>query len=305
MEIVNTNINYTYEIMINDINKLKNRYEFIENGSIGYSVLGKNMPYIKIGRGVKEVLYTAAFHANEWITSVLLMKFVENFCIAYETNSDIYGYNARQIFDMTSIYLVPMVNPDGVNLVTGAVPRDSGVYRKFQSLANNYPQISFPSGWKANFNGVDLNLQFPARWERAKEIKFEQGYTKPGPRNFVGTGPLTEPEAIAVYDFTIKHTFKLILAYHTQGEVIYWRFSNYMPLGAEFIGNEFARVSGYSLETTPSESANAGFKDWFISEYNRPGYTIEAGWGENPLPISQFDQIYTDNIGILVLGAVI
>ena len=78
-----------------------------------------------------------------------------------------------------------------------------------------------------------------------------------------------------------------------------------MPLGAEFIGNEFARVSGYSLETTPPESANAGFKDWFISEYNRPGYTIEAGWGENPLPISQFDQIYTDNIGILVLGAVI
>lgn len=156
MEIVNTNINYTYEIMINDINKLKNRYEFIENGSIGYSVLGKNMPYIKIGRGVKEVLYTAAFHANEWITSVLLMKFVENFCIAYETNSDIYGYNARQIFDMTSIYLVPMVNPDGVNLVTGAVKENSDVYLNFKSLANNYPQIPFPSGWKANFNGVDL-----------------------------------------------------------------------------------------------------------------------------------------------------
>ena len=156
MEIVNTNINYTYEIMINDINKLKKRYEFIENGSIGYSVLGKNMPYIKIGRGVKEVLYTAAFHANEWITSVLLMKFVENFCIAYETNSDIYGYNARQIFDMTSIYLVPMVNPDGVNLVTGAVKENSDVYLNFKSLANNYPQIPFPSGWTANFNGVDL-----------------------------------------------------------------------------------------------------------------------------------------------------
>ena len=152
---------------------------------------------------------------------------------------------------------------------------------------------------------MDLNLQFPARWERAKEIKFEQGYTKPGPRDFVGTEPLTEPEAIAIYDFTIKHTFRLILAYHTQGEVIYWRFANYIQPGAEFIGNEFARVSGYSLETTPPESANAGFKDWFISEYNRPGYTIEAGWGENPLPISQFDQIYTDNIGILVLGAVL
>ena len=35
------------------------------------------------------------------------------------------------------------------------------------------------------------------------------------------------------------------------------------------------------------------------------GYTIEAGIGENPLPISQFDEIYNDNIGILILGAVV
>lgn len=35
------------------------------------------------------------------------------------------------------------------------------------------------------------------------------------------------------------------------------------------------------------------------------GYTIEAGFGENPLPISQFDEIYRDNLGILILGAVL
>ena len=45
--------------------------------------------------------------------------------------------------------------------------------------------------------------------------------------------------------------------------------------------------------------------DWFIQDYNRPGYTIESGIGENPLPISQFDEIYQDNIGILILGAVL
>ena len=60
--------------------------------------------------------------------------------------------------------------------------------------------------------------------------------------------------------------------------------------------------SGYSLEITPEYSSFAGYKDWFIQTYNLPGYTIEAGLGVNPLPLSQFDKIYRDNIGILVTG---
>lgn len=67
----------------------------------------------------------------------------------------------------------------------------------------------------------------------------------------------------------------------------------------------FARSSGYTLANTPYNSSFAGYKDWFIQNYNRPGYTIEAGIGINPLPISQFDEIYRDNIGILVLGSVL
>lgn len=303
--IVQTNISYTYEILTKDIQELKNTYPFLQIGTIGYTVLGKPIPYIRIGNGAKEVMYSASFHANEWITTVVLMKFVEDFSKAYTQNTTIYDYRAQQIFEETTIYIVPMVNPDGVDLVTGAVQPETSIYQNYQYLARNFPAIPFPSGWKANFNGVDLNLQFPARWYRAREIKFAQGYNKPGPRDYVGEGPLTEPEALAIYSFTLMHNFRLILAYHTQGEVIYWKYGNFLPPESEYIGTRFADSSGYTLDITPPESAYAGFKDWFISEYNRPGYTIEAGWGENPLPISQFDKIYTDNIGILVLGAVL
>ncbi|MFR8104092.1 MAG: M14 family zinc carboxypeptidase [Clostridia bacterium] len=148
-------------------------------------------------------------------------------------------------------------------------------------------------------------MQYPAGWENAREIKFAQGFTSPAPRDFVGPSPLSAPESIAVYNFTVTHNFRLILAYHSQGEVIYWRFLDYNPPDSRYIGEEFARVSGYTLEDTPYSSSFAGYKDWFIQTYNRPGYTIEVGRGENPLPISQFNQIYRDNIDILGLGMVL
>lgn len=303
--IVPTNIAYTSCILQNNIEQLKKEYRFLKIGNIGYSVLGKPIQYIKIGNGTNEVLYAGSFHANEWITSVVLMKFVENFCKAYEKNEKIYGYSAREIFNKSSIYIVPMVNPDGVDLVTGVIPENTGRYNQFKDISLNFPSIPFPSGWKANFNGVDLNLQFPAGWLNAKRIKYAQGYNKPAPRDFVGNGPLTEPEALALYNFTLIYNFRLILAYHSQGQVIYWKYADFMPKDSEEIGKKFAQVSGYTLDLTPPESAYAGYKDWFIQEYNRPGYTIEVGIGTNPLPISQFNKIYNDNIGILVLGAIL
>ena len=152
---------------------------------------------------------------------------------------------------------------------------------------------------------MDLNLQFPAGWENVKEIKYSQGFNRPAPRDFVGFGPLTEPEALAIYNFTLSHDFRLVLAYHTQGKEIYWQFQNYNPPKSYEIGQKLANSSGYALSATPYNSSFAGYKDWFIQNYNLPGYTIEAGLGENPLPISQFDEIYQNNIGILILSSIL
>lgn len=152
---------------------------------------------------------------------------------------------------------------------------------------------------------MDLNLQFPAGWQEARRIKFEQGFTRPAPRDYAGEGPLIEREALAIYNFTLENNFDLTISYHTQGKEIYWNFQNINPPGGYEIGQIFSRVSGYKLANVPYNSSFAGYKDWFIQNYNKPGFTIEAGIGQSPLPLSQFDEIYNDNIGVLVLGMII
>ena len=301
MEDFNFNSNVVYE----NLESLMQQYPFLQTSSAGKSILGKNIPYVRVGRGQKEVFYSASIHANEWITSIILLEFLYEYCNAIKNNSTIWGFSARRLFESVSIYIMPIVNPDGVDLVTGALSHDSTAYKQAQEIANNFPNIPFTDGWKANIRGVDLNLQFPAGWENARQIKYSQGFTRPAPRDFVGYGPLTEPESLAIYNFTLQHNFRLILAYHSQGEVIFWQFQNFNPPNALFIGNQFANVSGYSLEPTPFNSSFAGYKDWFIQNYNRPGYTIEVGLGTNPLPLTQFNKIYNDNLGILVLGAIL
>ena len=137
----------------------------------------------------------------------------------------------------------------------------------------------------------------------AKAIKFAQGVTSPAPADYVGSAPLTAPESRAMYDYTLALDPSLTLSYHSQGRVIYWRFLDYEPANSRAIAELFASVSGYAVEETPYASGFAGYKDWFIQNFDRPGYTIECGLGENPLPLSQFESIWNANLGILTLAA--
>ena len=310
---------YTSLLTAAVIDGLRVRYPFLKSGEIGKSVMGKDIHSLWIGTGEKQVFYSASYHANESITTPVLLTFAEEYAAAYAAGGNIAfssaareendgqtgmgqeSVDARTLFDEFRLCMVPLVNPDGVDLVNGLL--NSGVYyRRAKRIADDYPSIPFPDGWKANIDGVDLNLQFPAGWEIAKQIKFSQGYDKPAPRDYVGKAPLTAPESVAVYELTKENDFLLILAYHTQGEVIYWKYLDYEPARSKEIADYFGSVSGYAVEETPGASGYAGYKDWFIEEYDRSGYTVEAGMGENPLPMTQFERIYHDNKGILVGG---
>lgn len=299
--LVPADISWSFSLLRYNIEGLLARYPFIANSVIGTSVMGRPLYTLRIGTGPVRVYYSAAIHGNEWITTPVLMRFAEEYAQAYSSGGSIYSVPAGELFSRVTLYITPMLNPDGVDLVTGYI-NGGGYYMQAQQISRHYPDIRFPDGWKANINGVDLNLQFPAEWERAREIKYARGFTSPAPRDFVGYAPLTEPEVQAAFDFTQNISPALILAYHTQGEIIYWKFADYEPPRSLEIGETMSEASGYILELTPESSGYAGYKDWFIQDFNRPGYTIECGTGVNPLPLSQFERIYYDNLGILIAG---
>ena len=303
MPIVTTDVPITSQRNDQLILQLAETYPFISTQVLSRTAFGRPIRTLVMGNGPRKVLYTASHHANEWITSYILLKFAEELAQAIQSDGRVYGVRARNIRDAATIYMVPMVDPDGVDLVTGAIEPGTLEYKLAQRLGENYPQIPFPDGWKANLMGVDLNLQYPAGWLQAREIKFSQGFTRPGPRDYVGRAPLGQLESRALAGYTETVDPALVLAYHTQGEVIYWKFKNVFVPGAQALAEEFSRISGYALEETPYESAWAGYKDWFIQYYQRPGFTIEAGLGENPLPLNQFDEIYRKNVGILATAA--
>jgi len=303
LDVVYTNIDYTYDIMKRNLEGLKVRYPFIDVGSVGKSEIGKELYYVKLGNGPNKVFYNASHHAIEWITTVLLMKFVENFAKAYATSQSIEGYKVPDIWNKSTIYVMPMVNPDGVDLVLNGLERSNPYYNDLIKWNNG--SLDFSKNWSANIRGVDLNHNYDAMWQESKNAEASYGVYGPGPTRYSGTAPESESESKAVADFTRKNDFRLVIAYHTQGQVIYWNYLNLASTEARRIAVIFSQLSGYELGETYGITSYAGYKDWFIEKYRRPGYTIEVGLGVNPLPISQFNKIYRDNIKVLLEGALI
>lgn len=302
-DLITTDVGYTYEILDYNIRGLIKRYPFIKVEVPGKSTLGRNLYLLKIGEGPKKVFYNGAHHSLEWITAPLLMKWLENFAEGYVLNENIRGYNIRDIYEQSTIYIMPMVNPDGIELVINGLRMDNPNFNEL--IQWNNESDNFSKTWQANNNGVDLNHNYNAAWEEYQELQNEMGITGPAPTRYSGPYPESEPESRTVADTTRNINPRLVLAYHTQGEIIYWDFMNMATAEAKRIGEMLAKVSGYTLEDTTGTSSYTGYKDWFIKQYRRPGYTIEVGKGRSPVPLSQFPKIYNDNEELMLLASVI
>lgn len=89
--------------------------------------------------------------------------------------------------------IIPCVNPDGVEISLHG-PCAALNYKNLVYRSSNGNSAS----WQANARGVDLNHNFPAKWEDLRKREISQGINSPSPTRFGGRKPLSEPESFAL-----------------------------------------------------------------------------------------------------------
>lgn len=281
---------YDYERLMSDINKLKD--SGIEIYTAGQSLMGKDIPYFKIGEGRKKLFLSGAYHGLEYLTAAFLMRFAVEYKKAAKMDCKYLGYDVHAVYKDVTIYILPMVNPDGVDIAVNGLDITNEYHRKLISMVGIH---SFNHVWQANARGVDINHNFNANWNMVIE--------RPSPTKHGGMYPESEPETRAVTELVRKEKFDMLLAFHSQGREIYYDFDGMTGQRSLETARKMAQQSGYAVCIPEGTASFGGCKDWFIKEFGREGFTVEIGYGENPLPMSMLDDVYDENAKMIICAA--
>ena len=280
---------YDYKMCLSDMMGILKDFPHLKIFEIGRSVMQKPIFCIKTGTGDRKILLVSAHHGLESITSALLIRFLREYESSRKADGTLFGENTTELFEKATVYAVPMLNPDGVNLAMHGINLGNSYHR---SLLCKTGLIRAKNKWQSNANGVDINHNYDADWKGVKRY--------PCASKYAGEYPESEPETRAMTDLIRREKFDALLAFHSQGEEIYYDFQGKEQDMAKEIAGKMAKVSGYSVKKPVGTASFGGLKDWFISEMGGLGFTVEIGKGKNPLPISDLDRIAEKNIPLIL-----
>ena len=279
---------------------LRGRYRFLDTMPVGRSVLGREIFALRLGSGAERVLYAAAFHGQEWLTALIALRLCEDICDALQRDGKLESLDLRQALTGRSLMLIPVVNPDGADIAIHGSSCAGCLARQVAALGGDEP-----GRWQANARGVDINHNFNAGWAEMQDLEREKGIGGPAARQWCGPSPESEPETAALTGLCTRFRFRHVIALHSQGEEIYWRYGERTPPHARMMADVMGAASGYTVADPEGLASHGGFKDWFIASTGRPGFTIELGRGTNPLPVQDFEAIYAKAREMLLLGALL
>ncbi len=243
------------------LQKIERYYNLFEGekGIIGFSQKDKPIYYFCLSKSrFPKVIVQCGMHAREDITSHLCLKLVDYF---------------NRVGKFGTVYFIPAVNPDGIKIAHKSLPL-----------------------YKANARGVDLNVNFDAKWGKgAKNTTFR------GAENFIGRAPFSEKETYALKAFTLLIYPHLTVSFHSKGEEIYYEFNqNYADKERDYsIAKAVQDKNGYLIKSTPLSCG--GYKDWCIDKLKIPALTVEVGADKlnHPIDKKHLGGIFNKNKNLL------
>lgn len=272
---------FLYDDLLKEIDTFCNRG--FETGVVGESELKQRIPYVFIGqKNGNYMIVQGSMHAREHLTALLVVCLAKHLVKHPELRLD------------GGIYFVPMTNPDGVRLCQEGVGFVRDKTRKSNLIAIN-GKTDF-SLWKANADGVDINVNFDAEWGNGEQNEFTKSA-----QNYVGKAPFSAAESRALAEFTERIKPLVTLSYHLKGEEIYWDFhqTEKRRLRDFHYAEAIANYTGYKVVDLNGTSCG-GYKDWCIEKLNIPAYTIEVGsdYFSHPFPYEQLSVILEQNLDL-------
>lgn len=282
------------------IDELQQKYPALQVKKIGKTVLERNIYALCIGNMEQVTYYAGGFHSLEYLTPLVLFRFAESLLEALQTGHFLRGFDVSRTTQDKGVVITPCVNIDGLEVVVNGVESALQYAEHVYTLCDGNVDI-----WQANVRGVDINHNFDAGYSQLKAMEVANGIKGPAPTRYGGPFAESEPETRAVADFCRKNPVRQALAFHSQGEEIFWQYGEKTPSRARLVAEILSSSSGYELIRQGGLASHGGFKDWFIDKLHRPGFTIETGKGKNPLPLADFPGVYEKIEEMMVLASII
>ena len=277
-----------YKVMMDYLDACEERYPFLARGVIGTTIAGRSIPFVRLGaeKAMKNVLYVGSHHAMEWITTSILLRFIGEYCCLYKLCRRIYSISMPFLFNNRTIYVVPMLNCDGVELQRYGV--DPDFVMKDRLISMNGGSEDF-SNWQANLRGVDLNHNYNAGFTEYKMLERELGIFGGGPTKYSGEYPESEPETASLVSFIRQIEPSMVITLHSQGEEIFYTSGGETTPRSRQM-QALSGMSGYKLSEPEGTAAYGGLTDWFIKEFQCLHLQLNAGWNKS-LPLKTFPRI--------------
>ncbi|MBN1350886.1 hypothetical protein JXJ21_15815 [candidate division KSB1 bacterium] len=264
---------HTYSELVHELDSLAERYpRLIRLKQIGSSTsrkvpiwaakLSDNPIYEE---DEPAVLITGVHHAREPLGAEICLYLIKYFCGHYEHDAQI-----KQWLDATEIWLVPVLNPDGLDLALNP-DRRLGWWRK--NCRDNNRNGRFDS----DSDGVDLNRNYDFNWS--------DGISDVTSLYFKGAEPFSEQETRAIRDLAFQQNFIVILDYHSFGEAILYPWGNFYKAPEQNLIQDIARkfaaciskLGGQSAyDVIPLDARMGQSSVWYYAELNALAYIIET-----------------------------